>query len=416
MKQSKRTLSRGRSAFVLSVLTVALAACGGNAQGNLSATSLGDVSHPARRGSPVAELDAACGTGAATLAGSSVLPRWPYLQQVTMTSAIVGWVTSSPSSGQQVIVTTPAGDAVATVPAEPQTTIARTSGTRQMWSHVTGLAPDTVYCYAIADENGTLVDRAGLRTAPAVGSETPTRFLAFGDSGSGDGDQLALLDQMYTVPFDLAIHTGDLAYDSGTIGEIEDHVFGVYAGWFRSRPFYPSPGNHDYKTQDAAPFRGVFALPNNERWYSFDWGNVHFVALDTEQPLGTQATWLDEDLAATALPWKIVYLHEPPYSSGDHGSSTDVRAAFAPIFEKHGVQLVLAGHDHHYERIAPQKGVHYIVTGGGGKGTRAVARSSFTTYAQEVIHLVYGEATRDELVLHAIDGNGTEFDSLVIRR
>jgi hypothetical protein len=168
----------------------------------------------------------------------------------------------------------------------------------------------------------------------------------------------------------------------------------------------------------GAPFRGVFALPgdNGEKWYSYDWGRIHFVALDTEASYATQAAWLDGDLAATALPWKVVYFHRPPYSSGQHGSDTSLRRAFAPVFEKHRVQLVLAGHDHNYERMVPQRGVQYVVTGGGGVGTRPVGTSSFTVFSEDVIHFVHVEAGIDEMVLHAIDGRGTEFDAVRIPR
>ncbi len=160
----------------------------------------------------------------------------------------------------------------------------------------------------------------------------------------------------------------------------------------------------------------MFALPGDERWYSYDWGRIHFVALDTEASYSRQAAWLDADLAATTLPWKVVYFHRPPYSSGQHGSDTSLRNALEPIFEKHGVQLVLAGHDHDYERMLPQPRIQYVVTGGGGIGTRPVGSSGFTAFSDAVIHFVYVESTVDEMVLHAIDGAGAEFDAVVIPR
>lgn len=223
---------------------------------------------------------------------------------------------------------------------------------------------------------------------------------------------------MYTVPYDLIVHTGDLAYDNATITELDNNVFAVYEDLLRNVALMPAAGNHEYDTMQGAPFREVFALPGDsgERWYSFDWGRVHFAALDTESSYATQVAWLDRDLAGTALPWKVVYLHRPPYSSGTHGSDTTLRSALAPVLERHRVQLVLAGHDHDYERIIPQRGVHYIVTGGGGVGTRGVGRSSFTAFSDDVIHFVYAEASADELVVHAIDATGTEFDSVAIVR
>jgi hypothetical protein len=159
----------------------------------------------------------------------------------------------------------------------------------------------------------------------------------------------------------------------------------------RSFPVFPVAGNHDYKTDDAGPFREVFALPENggpegtERWYSFDWGDVHFVAIDTERVGPKQAAWLDADLADNQLPWTVVFAHKSPYSSGSHGSDRNVREVFGPILEFHRVPLMLAGHDHNYERSEQINGVTYVVTGGGGRGTRAVGRSEFTAFSHDVL-------------------------------
>jgi acid phosphatase type 7 len=395
------------------IVLCALAACGSNETGNIAAPALGDTTHPAERGSPISALVDACGDGIATAAGA-VIHRNSYLQQVTSSSAIFGWVTDSPA-GEYVSITTPDGAEVGVARAEAESKAVRASGQNQMWATATGLAPNTTYCYRVANSEA-LMARTGFRTAPAADDPAPVRFLAFGDSGGGGTDQHLLEQQMLEFPSQLIIHTGDLAYDSGTLGQYEATVFDVYAELFRNLPFFPAAGNHDYKTSSGAPFQSVFALPNNEKWYSFDYGRVHFAALDTEASYGEQAAWLDADLAATTRPWKIVYMHRPPYSSGNHGSDTALRAKLAPIFQKHHVQLVLAGHDHDYERMIPQKGVAYVVTGGGGVGTRNVGKSSFTAFASEVIHFVYVEVGLDELILHAVDATGVEFDSMVVPR
>src|SRR5204862_6055892 len=162
-------------------------------------------------------------------------------------------------------------------------------------------------------------------------------------------------------------------------------------------------GNHDDRVTNAQAYRDVFVLPGNgatasfpdhsERFYSFDYGPVHFVALDTEtaflDPARRQAQvdWLTADLAATAQGWTIVFFHRPPFGSGaEHRSDLTIRAAFAPIFEKYGVQPVLNGHNHGYERTVPIKTrpdpaaqpVVYIVTGGGGRPLHSVGTSSWT--------------------------------------
>lgn len=393
----------------LSVFALAFvgSACAFNQGGNYDASKRGDVSTPAERGSPIASLRTACGDGDKTAAGKQ-LRRHPYVQRLTESSVMIGW-TATTTRDHRVDVTLPDGTRVASVRA-----VVDKGSPNQVWATIEGLSPGTTYCYAVA--NGTpLTERTGFRTAPASTDET-VRFLAFGDSGSGGEDQRTLRDWMFDFPYDLIIHTGDVAYNDGTLDQYEDNVFGVYEQLFRNLPFFPAAGNHDYKTLKGAPFREVFALPHAEKWYSYDWGSIHFVALDTESDYATQARWLADDLAATTKPWKIVYLHRPPYSSGSHGSDKKLRRALAPVLERHGVQLVLAGHDHDYERIEPQNGVHYVVTGGGGRGTYGVGRSSFTAFSEEVIHFVYAEVGVDKLVLHAIDAGGTEFDSVEIAR
>jgi acid phosphatase type 7 len=392
------------------------AACQTNESGRLSAVA-GGTAPPAQRSSPVEALRAACDDGTRANAADGVLEREPYLQQVTASSAMFGWV-MKPGEGGRVEIASAERSAVATVTGELQASSLRASTEHQWWARVDGLAPDTVYCYTVWAGGDRLTAPTGFRTAPAPDDPRAIRFLAFGDSGGGGSDQYALRDQMYTVPYDLMVHTGDLAYDSGTITAFDDNVFGVYSELLRSIPLFPAAGNHEYDTMQGAPFREVFALPgdSDEKWYSFDWGRVHFVALDTEADYAAQAAWLDDDLAASALPWKVVYLHKPPYSSGTHGSDTGLRTALAPVLQRHRVQLVLAGHDHDYERMAPQQGITYVVTGGGGVGTRSVGRSSFTAVSEDVIHFVYAEVTADELTLHAIDGTGVEFDSVAIAR
>lgn len=394
---------------------LAVAGCAANSTGHVTAAVQGDVSHPAKRGSPTDELEQACGgPGDLLTDATSRIVRTPYLQQLTTSSVIIGWL-SKDGSSERVDITRPDGTAVVKAPAEIDRT-ARQSGDKQMWATVNDLEPDTIYCYTLAAGDTELSQRIGFRTAPDANTTRKVSFLVFGDSGGGGGDQFALVDQMTSVPYDFMIHTGDLAYDQGTLAQFEDTVFAVYGDLFRHFAFYPAAGNHEYGTMQGAPFREVFNLPGTEKWYSYDYGPIHFAALDTESDYATQAKWLDADLAASKAPWKIIYLHKPPFSSGEHGSDTGLRKLIAPIAERRGVELVLAGHDHDYERMTPQNGVEYVVTGGGGKGTRPVTKSGFTAFSIDVIHFVYVEIEGDTLTLHAIDGTGNEFDSVVVPR
>lgn len=387
-------------------------ACGPASGSRAAATGTGDVSNPAAERFPLAVHHGACGNGGLTALGLERIGRAPYLQNATASSAEVLF-TIEPGHGPVTVrLTEPGGRALASAASEPDP--ADPSG-RQQLARFTALEPGQVYCYAL--EGLT----APIAFSSALPPGSPVRFVVFGDSGGGPL-QSAVRDEMQSFPFDLMLHVGDLAYGSGTLEQLESQFFDVYEELLATVPVFPTTGNHDYGTGDGAPFRQVFSLPDNgvagraERWYSFDWGDVHFVALDTELVGPEQRRWLEEDLERNVLPWTVVYLHRPPYSSGDHGSSGGVRSVFGPVFEAHGVDVVFAGHDHHYERVRPIGGVSYIVTGGGGRSTRGVGRSSFTAFGEDVLHFVYVEATEERMVLHAIDATGREFDSLRLDR
>lgn len=405
----------GRLAFG-SPLLLMFAACGPSPQGGqLAAKSRGAISDtPVVRSPALEAFTRECGAGDLTERGDAVLERLPYLQRTTPNSTRV--VFTAELEGEAIVdVTTPRGEVVASVPvvADPGAPDAR-----QWLADIEGLQSDTLYCYSLRG----LTEPQGLRTAPDPDGGKPVRFVVLGDSGSGDERQYAVLEQIETVPFDLMLHTGDVAYESGKLRELESNFFDVYDGLLSSIPAFPTSGNHDYQTQGGAPFRAVFSLPENggpeglERWFSFDWGDVHFVALDTEMPAAAQSAWLERDLANNSLPWTIVYLHRPPFSSGEHGSNLGVRDTYVPLFERYGVDLVFAGHDHHYERTNVMGGVTYIVTGAGGRGTRGTGHSSFTAFAESVLHFVYVEVHGAELRLHAIDATGVEFDAMLIER
>jgi Icc-related predicted phosphoesterase len=413
-------------ALVVCVFATGATKCGDlNEQGYLRASVRGDMAFAGvERGPWDLALDEACGSAGLTDAGRATLDRWPYLQKVTDTSAEILWsaaVTGETADEIRVELSNPDGTSIGSVHAlaDPDGD-ARTG--LQYVAQLEGLPTNAIVCYRIVGPDGTWVEPTGFRTAPAPGSDQPVRFVALGDLGKRTSDQFAVLQQIETVEVDLALITGDLAYDNGELGELEDNFFGVYRELMAQVPFFVASGNHEYNTDDAAPFRRVFSLFENggpegtERWYSFDWGSVHFVVLDTEQVGDTQVKWLDEDLAANDLPFTVAVAHRPPYSSGHHGSERHVRKAFSPVFERHGVQLVLLGHEHDYERTKDLDGVTYVVAGGGGRGTRPVGESDFTAVSDRVAHFVYVEADSDGMRLVAIDATGQEFDSWATKR
>lgn len=391
-------------------------ACRNESTGKLRAETIGDLSHPeAERRAPDEDLVAACGALEVS-ARTDVVTRMPYLQSLGSNSVSILWTSSGEKLAAQ--ITTPDGEEVATLSPE-RDRAGDADGTAQWIARGADLSPETIYCYSLVNSDGSpLMGRYGFKTAPAAGRpDLATRFVVLGDSGEGSEDQAKLVEQIRTVPFDFMLHVGDMAYSAGTFAEFNAHYFDMYEELLPSFSVFPVAGNHEYDTADAGPFRAVFDLPNNERWYSFDWGDVHFVGLDTEKiDSKKQRAWLENDLAKRTKPWIVAYLHKPLYSSGSHGSELDARNAFEPIFKKHAVDLVISGHDHHYERFQPIGGVRYIVTGGGGAETYPVTAGERSAFAEEVVHFVYITVQGDELLAHAIDGTGQEFDQLYIKK
>jgi regulation of enolase protein 1 (concanavalin A-like superfamily) len=382
--------------------------------------------------------------------GGVTLARQPFLQQVTSTSAIVVWTTFGAEPGD--VRYSRSGGPTLTATATSTHYAASVTGLRydyyqheaRLWS----LASGTAYDYEVfAGGVSAFGSRGRLTTAPTPGTGW-VRFVAFGDSGTGSDQQRQLAAIMDGDAFDLALHTGDIAYgNSGGTGDasfrtFNDWFFLVYERWLRRAAFFPSLGNHDSRatTQHGYAYRESFVLPENgastsypdhaERFYSFDYGPVHFVALDTELAFAdvdrraAQLAWLESDLSSTSQPWKVVYFHRTPYSAGGHhGSDLDVRAAFSPIFERHGVQLVLAAHEHVYERTVPwpltrpaHERVVYVTTGGGGAPLYPAGTADWTAHSASAHHYVRAGASTCTLTLEAVGLNGKVFDDVTLDR
>jgi predicted phosphodiesterase len=129
-------------------------------------------------------------------------------------------------------------------------------------------------------------------------------------------------------------------------------------------PFYATLGNHDDPNQR---FYKLFNM-DGKRYYTFTKGDVQFFVMDSTYMDKAQLTWLDQQLSASRAGWKIAYGHHPLYSSGArHGSEVDLRELVEPLFIKYGVDVVLAGHEHFYERVKPQHGIYYFTSGAAGK-------------------------------------------------
>ncbi len=195
------------------------------------------------------------------------------------------------------------------------------------------------------------------------------RFVAIGDTGTGSAKQQELADVMLrshaTFPFETVLMMGDNMYGGEGPKDYQNKFEDIYRPLIEQKvKFYASLGNHD---EPAQRFYQHFNMDGKE-YYRFTRGNVAFYALNTNYMDKKQVDWLNNELAKDTTEWKIAFMHHPPYSSGGkHGSDKQVREVVEPIFLKHGVNVVLTGHDHFYERVKPQKGIYYFVSGAGGK-------------------------------------------------
>jgi acid phosphatase type 7 len=171
-------------------------------------------------------------------------------------------------------------------------------------------------------------------------------------------------------------------------------------------------------------FRPPLGSPGStKRYYSFDWGGAHFVALDRELYYGDkgsspeeQKAFLQEGLAATRKRWRVAFLHRSPYGSSRHGGDEKVREDLEPLFVRHGVDLVFSGHDHVYERTVPVRGVTYVVSGGGGRRLYRAGNDERTACSKSAHHAVLVRVDGGRLLLEAVEADGTVMDRAELNR
>jgi predicted phosphodiesterase len=209
---------------------------------------------------------------------------------------------------------------------------------------------------------------AAPETRPPAGTDS-VKFLVLGDTGTGDRAQLEVAAQVWkshqAFPYEFAIMLGDNIYGSERPQDFAAKFERPYKPLLDANiAFYASLGNHDDPNQRYYKPFGM----GGQRFYSFQKKDTRFFALDSNYMDKDQQSWLEKELAASTSKWKIAYFHHPLYSSGAaHGSEVDLRTIIEPLFIKYGVSVVFAGHEHFYERIRPQKGIHYFTAGGSAK-------------------------------------------------
>jgi len=235
-----------------------------------------------------------------------------------------------------------------------------------------------------------------------------------GEAGPGldaTAARMASLDD--ESPYDVLLLLGDNVYPDGDPERIPQTVFEPFREVLDGKTTLLAVlGNHDVRSGHGDAQMRVLGMPGH--WWSRDFGEVLIVGLDSnDMNSKEQIDFLDSTLAASDARWKVVALHHPPYSAGYHGSSADARRVFSPVFARHGVQLVLSGHDHDYQRSKPISGVTYVVSGAGSR-TRSTAEADFTAVSWSSIEFLDVTILRDHLVLRAVDREGSVGDQVVI--
>ena len=305
------------------------------------------------------------------------------------------------------------------------------------------LLPDTAYFYQLQHDGRSVGEVHNFWTA-ADSPDAAIRFGVFGDFGCGCPAQYQSIGVLNDSQPDLVLTTGDNVYYSGNAREVRQNYFVPMASLIDHVPVYPSLGNHDVITGNGSPFLDSLYLPVNdadgsERFYSFDRGNCHFISLEVTDRVGDlspgsrQYQWLVRDLERTAATWVICYFHHPLYSDSSHGDGPLLQVHLAPLFDEYGVDVVLSGHDHTYQRTYPMRGglvlddqmepnytdpqgTIYVVTGGGGATLYGLRPSQRLAAGESRRHVVIFDVVGNELNLSAVDHNGSVFDRMKITK
>jgi acid phosphatase type 7 len=306
-----------------------------------------------------------------------LVQRGPYVQVATQNSIIIKWRTNTATSSRVIYGLDPV-NLIYTVSEAPSTTDHEVQ--------LTGLLADTKYYYSIG--NATDIISAApdqfFFTLPPTNTIRPYNFWVIGDCGSANDDQRAVRNSFqnqfgpnrnYGI-----IMLGDNAYTFGTDGDYQDAIFNnMYEDIISNTVMWPTPGNHDYYSGASAssqtgPYYDIFSMPtagqlggvpsNTEAYYSYNIGNIHFISIDSydsgRDSNNTMGNWIKQDLMNNTQEWTIAYWHHPAYTKGSHDSDNpfpwldfelpQIREQIIPIMERYGVDLILNGHSHSYER------------------------------------------------------------------
>jgi predicted phosphodiesterase len=337
------------------------------------------------------------------------LVKGPYLQNVTQTSIVIMWQT---------------GDATRSL-VEYGDPPSRAGDSAPVTLHevtLTGLSLGTTYPYRVS------IDGRGkawtgwftFHTAPAA--DRPFRMVVYGDTRSDPDEHTKVVQAILKSAPALVLHTGDLVHDGTDDQAWTDEFFGPAGPLMSTTPLFPVLGNHENM---APQYFDFFSLPGNEQWYAFTYGSARIIGLNTNVQYARgspQYDWLVDELRSPdykAAAWHIVFFHTPPFGSSGHYGSARVAATLVPLFQEYGVDMVLGGHNHSYER-SEKDGIAYIVTGGGGAPPDDFADDPLSLNPYSLVRIgIYHYCTLDiapdAIHFTAWDTDGTALDTLTIQ-
>jgi hypothetical protein len=275
---------------------------------------------------------------------------------------------------------------------------------------------------------GVILENAYSQKHSFVSADPPTvslptkkgsvRFAVLGDTGSGTSKQRHIAEMMVQYrkifPFEFALMLGDNLYGGDSAKDYDKKFESVYRVLLDDKlKFYASLGNHDDANQR---FYDHFNM-NGKEYYSFRKGNASFYALNSNYMDKRQIDWLTDELSTDRSEWKICFFHHPPYSSGKkHGSDEQLRKVVEPVFLRYQVRVVFSGHEHFYERLKPQNGIHYFISGAGGKlrpGGVRISKITAKAFDQDM-HFMLVEIVEDALHYQVISRTGKTIDSGIV--
>ncbi len=354
---------------------------------------------------------------------SQIIELYPYVQATTETTNVIAWRTPVGESSELHYGTDPANlDQVLYDPT-----------VKQIHSfQMTGLTAGTTYYYqVISGVITTAVDH--FDTAKPDGM-APFSFLHYGDCGYNNGVQNSIANLMKAEDIDFAVVAGDI--DQGNGDNYEEVFFGVYKDLLKEECHFTSIGNHDTYADEAATYLDQFHMPSNnpqntERYYSFTWGNSKFICLDSNLPYtvgSDQHNWLVDEMQCNDREWLFVFFHHPPYTNAwdllyyvpfqpyyQYEGNTDMRTDLMPYFEQYGVDYVLNGHSHCYQR-GQHNGVYYIISGGAGASTLDMNTNSNAPNIDTELYInqyVRFDVNGDEVTWVCIDPSGNVVDEVI---